>query len=165
MKNQPFLLFCYIVVSVFIAMVLFLIPPPTWAIWFKPPWVELIIFFWILYYPDKFNLISAWFIGLIIDVLNNSPLGEHALVLIIATYFVRRFYQQLQMFPLWQQSAAISFIVLFHQALLFWIQNLLGQPASWVMWCPPALSLLFWPLIVTSFNHVLKNSRSAMRYH
>lgn len=148
-----------IALSIFIALVLLLIPPPSWALWFKPPWVEMIVFFWVLYLPQQFNLITAWFIGLFIDVLTNAPLGEHAATLITATYLVRKFYQQLRMFPLWQQSCVISIVLLIHQLLLFWIQHLIGQHPVWIIWIPPLMSLFLWPLMVTflksSFRKIL----------
>lgn len=141
-----------IILSIFISLILLIIPPPSWAIWFKPPWVEMVIFFWVLYLPQHFNLVSAWIVGLLVDVLTNSPLGEHAATLIIATYLVRKFYQQLRMYPLWQQSCAISIILLIHQLLLFWIQHLLGQNPAWLIWVPPLLNLVLWPFIVTQLR-------------
>lgn len=149
---------CSIALSIFIALVLIIIPPPTWAIWFKPPWVEMVIFFWILYLPQHFSLITAWVVGLTVDVLTNSPLGEHAATLILTTYLVRKFYQRLRMFPIWQQSFAISFILLLHQILLFWIQHLLNQNPVWVIWIPPMLSFFLWPVMVNALKRYTRKA-------
>ena len=143
--------------TLFIAFVFSIIPPPLWAIWFKPAWVEMVVFFWALYLPERFNLIVAWFIGLILDVLTNIPLGEHAATLTIATYFIKKFHQQLVLFPLWQQTCVMSFILLMHQFLLFLLQYFTGQ-STWLIWTPPLLNLILWPFFVNILKKSIKKS-------
>ncbi|MBI5448244.1 MAG: rod shape-determining protein MreD [Gammaproteobacteria bacterium] len=158
LKNNYFLPMTF---SLFASLVLLIIPSPSWAIWFKPTWVEMIVFFWALYLPQHFNLITAWIVGLIVDVLTNAPLGEHAATLIFTTYFVKTFHQQLRMFPLWQQSCAISVLLLVHQLILFWMQQILGQKPTWLIWVPPLLNLFLWPLLVTYFKKYTKSTSHA----
>lgn len=153
------------IISIFLGMILMLLPAPNSAPWLKFPFLELIVFFWIVFYPQKIHLSIIWLIGLMIDVLCNSPLGEHALIFILSSYLLMRFYQQFQMFPLWQQSAAMSGILLLYDALLIWLQHLLNQPSNSMIWANAALSFLAWPMVVFTLNYFLKNTKASVYYH
>ena len=156
MRSLSFQNLVFIVFTIFITLVLTLITPPSFAIWFNPCWVEMIIFFWILYLPQNFNLGVAWFVGLLVDVLSNSPLGEHAATLIVASALVKKFYQRLHMFSLLQQTLAISVIILLHQLLFFWLQHLLKYSPTWIIWTPAILNLFLWPSLVITMKKITK---------
>ncbi|QJC38372.1 rod shape-determining protein MreD [Enterobacteriaceae endosymbiont of Donacia fulgens] len=52
------------------------------------PWLVLILIYWILKYPYIINIMTSFFIGLLIDFFANYILGIHSLLLCILTYFL-----------------------------------------------------------------------------
>ena len=136
--------------SFLVALVLTMLPMPEWAIWLRPPWVLLVLIYWNISLPDNVGIGTAWVIGLILDVLNGSALGEHALALTIVSYFVVRIHAQLRMFPLLQQGISVFLLVLFYQAILFCIQGFVGDlPKGWLYWSSSITSMLLWPWVFT----------------
>src|SRR5471030_300849 len=85
------------------AFVLTLLPMPDWTVWLRPAWVLLVLIYWTMEVPYRVNIGIAWFIGILLDVLNGTLLGEHALALTVVCYIVARMHSRLLMFPLLQQ--------------------------------------------------------------
>ena len=54
---------------------------PDWLGWLRPGWVVLVVFFWVMELPHRIGLVSAWIVGLLVDVLYADPLGLNGLVL------------------------------------------------------------------------------------
>lgn len=149
--------FNFIFLSFLLASSLTIMPLPSWGIWFHPAWVELVLCFWVLYLPQRFNLFYAWVIGLILDMLVGSILGLHALLFTLIAYVIKRFYQQIHMFPRWQQGVIIFIILALYQIILFWLQAIIGQPHSLsLFWISPLISMLLWPLIANLLQHYAK---------
>lgn len=135
--------------SFFVAFVLTIIKLPVWADYLRPAWIPLLICYWVLALPHQMGITAAWFCGLLLDALNNTLLGEHALGLIIIAYFILKFHRQIRVFPVWQQACIIMLMIILYQFTLFWIQGLIGQPTGgWLFWLPAASSALFWPIII-----------------
>ena len=131
-----------------LAMVLTLLPMPAWAIWFRPAWILMVLIYWVMMLPHRVNVGVAWFIGIILDVLNGTLLGEHALAFTVATYFVARLHSQLRMYPLLQQSLWVFIFVLLYQFILFCIQGFLDElPKTWLYWSSSVISMILWPWI------------------
>lgn len=135
-------------VSFLLAIVLTLLPMPDWTIWMRPAWVLMVLIYWSMLKPYRVNVGTAWFVGLILDVLNGTLLGEHALALTVVTYLVVRMHTQLRMYPLLQQGLWIFLFVMIYQFILFCIQGFLGElPRSWLYWSSPVTSMLLWPWV------------------
>lgn len=138
--------FIAITISFLLAFVLSIIPLPVWANIARPQWLALIIFYWVLALPHRVSLKVAWLLGLILDALYGTVLGEHALAATVLAYLGQKFYLQIRMFPLLQQTLIIGVLIILYQTLLLWIQAVLGQLASGRWFWPPALtSMLVWP--------------------
>lgn len=134
--------------SFFIAFVLTLLPMPEWTIWMRPAWVLMVLIYWSMLMPYRVNVGAAWIVGVLLDVLNGTLLGEHALALTIVTYFVVRMHTQLRMYPLLQQGMWIFLFVLIYQFILFCIQGFLGElPQTWLYWSSSVTSMLLWPWV------------------
>ncbi len=137
-----------IVGTLLCAMVLTLLPMPTWVLAFRPAWVLLVLIFWGMVLPGRISLTLAWILGLFLDVLNGTLLGEHALAMTAIIYLVARLASQLLMFTLFQQGMAVLLLVLFYQFILFCIQGFLGDLSEgWLYWLPAFTSMLLWPWV------------------
>lgn len=136
--------------SLIVAIILTLLPMPDWTVWFRPAWVLMVLIYWIIIYPYRVNVGTAWFVGILMDVLNGTLLGEHALALTMVAYFVARMHSQLRMYPLIQQGLWVFMFVLMYQFILFCVQGFIGElPKTWLYWSSSATSMLLWPWVFT----------------
>jgi rod shape-determining protein MreD len=137
-------------VTVLFALVLTLLPMPEWTVWLRPAWVMMVLIYWSMTSPQHVNVGTAWAVGIILDVLNGTLLGEHALALVIVTYFVVRMHSQLRVYPILQQAIWVFLFVLLYQFVLFCVQGFLGElPKTWLYWSSSATSMLLWPWVYT----------------
>jgi rod shape-determining protein MreD len=80
-----------IVTSFFIALALTFIDVPTWVDWVYPECLSIILLYWIYTSYTYVNIGSAFLVGVILDIVFDTPIGEHALVLILAAYVIIKF--------------------------------------------------------------------------
>ncbi|MEO8401209.1 MAG: rod shape-determining protein MreD [Gammaproteobacteria bacterium] len=132
--------------TILIAFILTLLPMPDWTVWLRPAWVMMVIIYWVMVAPHRVNVGIAWLVGLFLDVLNGTLLGEHALAMTLVAYFVARMHSRLRMFPLLQQGFSVFILILIYQFVLFCVQGFLGQlPSTWLYWSSSVTSMLLWP--------------------
>lgn len=132
------------------ALIFSIIPLPAWLILLRPNWVALVLIYWVIAQPNRISVGIAWLLGILLDGLYGTLLGEHSLALCIVAYLANRFHRQIRMYPLLQQSIVVLLLMLIYQLLLLWIQGVIGQlhQAYW-FWIPAFMSMLFWPLIIS----------------
>lgn len=138
-----------VIISTFIvAFILTLLPMPDWTVWLRPAWVLMVLIYWLTVMPYRVNLGTAWIVGLCLDVLHGTLLGEHALALTLVGYLAVRIYSRFRMYPLLQQGLFILLFVLLYQSILFCVQGFVGQlPRSWLYWSNALTSMLLWPWV------------------
>ena len=114
----------------------------------RPEWVTLVIIYWVIALPNRVGIVVAWTVGLLMDVLLGSLLGQHAIAYMIVAYVSYTLYQRLRMFAIWQQSLVIFAIVGLNQLVKFWIESIAGI-VDWTMWyfLPSVISALVWPWV------------------
>lgn len=135
-----------IFITLLIAIVLAMLPMPDWTIWLRPAWVLMVLIYWSMMLPYRVGVGLAWFVGLIVDLLNGTLLGEHALAFTIVIYFISRMHIRLRMYPLLQQGISILVFVALYQFILFCIQGFIGAlPSSNLYWLSSVTSMLLWP--------------------
>lgn len=140
--NEGFIIF----LSFFIALILTILPMPEWSVWFRPPWVLLLLIYWTAETPYQVNVGIAWILGIILDALGGTLLGEHAFALTVVTYFVTRMQSRLRMFPLLQQGLSVFFLVLLYLFVIYCVQGFIGySPHGWLYWSSALTSMLLWP--------------------
>lgn len=143
-----------------VAFILTLLPLPDWTIWLRPAWVLMVLIYWIMATPHRVNVGTAWVMGIFLDVLNGTLLGEHALAMTLAAYIVARMHSRLRMFPLLQQSLCVMLIVFWYQFVIYCVQGFLGQiPSNWLFWASPFTSMLLWPWLFS----IIKSCRGRYR--
>lgn len=130
------------------AFILTLLPMPDWTVWLRPAWVVLVLIYWVMAVPHRVNVGTAWCVGLFLDILNGTLMGEHALGITMVAYIVGRMHSRLRMFPLIQQGFCVFLLVLLYQFILFCIQGFIGNlPSSPLYWVSPVTSMLLWPWV------------------
>jgi rod shape-determining protein MreD len=137
-----------IALSVVVALTLSILPLPEWALPYRPDWVTLVLIYWCLALPARVGVGVAWVVGLLLDVLSGSLLGQHALGLAVVAFLALRFHQQIRVFPLIQQALVILLLLGVKQLLLLWVNGILGHPGpTWLYWAPSLTGMMLWPWI------------------
>lgn len=131
-----------------IAILLSIMPWPIWAEPFRPDWVALVLIYWCLATPERVGVGVGWLLGLILDVLYGSLLGQHALALALLAFVVLKIHLQVRMFPRWQQAVTVLVLIGFADLLVLWIKGATGNPPqTWAYWMPAVMSAIIWPWI------------------
>jgi rod shape-determining protein MreD len=142
------------------ALMLAMLPMPDWTIWLRPAWVLLVLIYWSIMSPQRVNVGTAWLMGLIVDMINGTPLGEHALAYTVVVYFVARIHIRLRMAPMLQQGLSVLGFVLLYQFILYCVQGFVGElPESHLYWLSSVTSMLLWPWLFI----LLRDSRKWLK--
>ena len=135
-----------IVVSFVAALVLTILPLPDWLQVLWPEWGALVLLYWCLALPERISVGTAWVVGLLLDVLHGSLLGQHALAMTVIAYLTVNLHQRIRLYPLWQQALTVLMLLALYQLLLMWFDGIIGQPTKpWTYWLPPLTGMLLWP--------------------
>lgn len=144
-----------IALSLLAALTLMIIPLPEWARLLRPEWVSLVLIYWILALPHRVGLGVAWCMGLLLDVMRDTLLGQHALALVLIAFVVIHIHQRLRLFPRWQQSIVIFILLLIQTSIIFWIKGVIGEVPGFLYTLLPALmSALFWSVVFVMLRYV-----------
>lgn len=138
-----------IVLSLVFAGVLAIVPIPLWLALWRPDWIALTLIYWVIALPHRIGMVAAWLVGLLVDVLEGTLLGLHAIVLMMSAYIALTLYQRLRMFTPLQQSLTILMLIGAGQLLIFWVQAATGQnTADNLAFVRSSMtSALLWPLV------------------
>jgi len=130
------------------AIILTIIPLPDWLAAVRPEWVALVLIYWCMALPTRVGVGFGWSVGLVMDVVRASLMGQHALSFGILAFITLHVHQRVRVFPLWQQAFSVLVLILVHEMLMLWIKGITGQPTqSLVYWLPSFSSMLVWPLM------------------
>ncbi|MCC5794098.1 MAG: rod shape-determining protein MreD [Chromatiales bacterium] len=132
-----------------LAAMLELLPLPGGLSRLGPPWTAMVVIYWALMWPGRVAIGTAWLAGLLLDVLQGSLLGQHALSLSVTSYLVLRFHLQMRIFPLWQLTMTVFCLLLLEAFLRLWIDGVAGDARAGLMRFAPAVTgLMVWPLLM-----------------
>jgi rod shape-determining protein MreD len=139
----------------YLCALLAIIPLPVAYQWARPEWVLMFVIFCQLNHPTSFNPLLAWVMGLFVDGLLGTSLGEHALVYAIICYITALLRPRFLFRPLWQQVGKISFLICLSQIGILILHALKGQtPHTWLYWLGTAASCVIWPMFVSLLHHL-----------
>jgi rod shape-determining protein MreD len=137
-----------VVISIVIALMLTSLPLPESTVVYRPDWLVLVLIYWCMAIPERVGIFTGWVVGLMIDVMHGSLLGQNALALAIISYIVSLVHLRVRMFPLWQQSLFVFLLIMLHLAITAWIRGVAGQfSIDWFYWTPAVTSALVWPFL------------------
>ncbi len=151
-----------IAITFIVALMLTLLPLPDWARIFRPEWVPLVLIYWCLALPSRVNVGIGWLLGLIVDVLLGSLLGQHALAFAVIAFITVKLHTQIRVYPLWQQALSVFTLIALGQLLVVWIKGIIGEaPGTWTYWLPSLTSALLWPWLYLILRDVRRKFRVA----
>jgi rod shape-determining protein MreD len=142
------------------ALALTAVPLPTVIAPFRPEWVPLILIFWSLLAPERFSLLTAFWMGLLLDTLSGALLGQHALALVVVVYLTIRFHLRIRVFPVWQLSMTIVLLLALYEFVLFWVDGVAGRTVPLTeRWAPLLASAVVWPLILSYLDRYRRDAQ------
>ena len=145
----------FLTIGIIAILLLSIYPLPTWGQWLRPEFAVLAVIYWVMLAPFQLGMTLAWFIGLSLDLLEGSVLGQHALALTIIAYICALSHQQLRMFSLGAQILAVFLLVLLYLLMNYWVNSLTGGSFDSILFLLPVLtSAFFWPLLKLIFDHM-----------
>ena len=135
-----------VIFSLLLALMASIMPMPISADVFRPDWVLLVLIYWSLALPNRVNVVTAWVMGFLLDVLLGSTLGVHAAAMALAVYIAAVNFQKIRNFSLWQQALIVGVLAALYHLLVFWIQRLLTDVVFLPSYLYPVLtSVVVWP--------------------
>ena len=143
-----------------IALVLSVVPVPNWAEPFIPDWVALTLVYWCMATPDRVSVGTGWVLGMILDVLYGSLLGQHALALAVVSFVTVKMHLKFRMFPRWQQAVSVLILLAVNQLLVIWIRGIIGQaPETIAYWSPSIVGMILWPWLFVVLRDVRRRGK------
>ncbi|PTQ71816.1 rod shape-determining protein MreD [Pseudomonas sp. GV071] len=143
--------------SLALALLLSVAPLPDFMEVGRPLWPALILTYWVLALPHRVGMTTAWLLGLGVDVLYGTLLGQNALILTLITFLVLSLHQRLRMFPMWQQSLVLLVVFGLAQLVQLWLNALTGnRPPTLAFVLPALVSALLWPWVSVFLRGVQK---------
>lgn len=157
MKPTPHLAFW---LSLLCALLLQLIPLPSMLDLARPMWPPLMLGYWAMAEPRVPSVFAAFACGLLMDVLFNTPLGQHALGLVLVTYVIVRLRSLFGLFPQWQAVVALAPVWSLYAFIMFWLDGIgRHQSDPLLRWQPVLTTSLFWPLSYSLLQWLIHRRR------
>lgn len=143
--------------SLLMVMLLQLVQLPEFLAGARPMWLPLMLSYWALTEPRVSTLLGGFLLGIAADVLFGTVLGQHAIGLVIVAYLVQRLRSIFVLFPLWQATLALIPAWLLYAFVMFWVDGAtLHQADPWLRWLPVFSTTLFWPLVYTVMELMMR---------
>ncbi len=135
-----------IALSFVAAFTLLMMPLPSWAQLLRPEWVAMVVIYWTMALPNRVGIGIGWFAGLIVDVIRDSLLGQHALALAVVAFLTLRLHQRIRVYPPGQQAITIFLVMVINFLIILWIRGIMGQaPDLWQVLLPALTTAILWP--------------------
>jgi rod shape-determining protein MreD len=143
-----------------VALMATILPLPEWAQPLRPQWVTLTLIYWVLALPHRVGVGTGFLLGIALDVLTGTLLGQHALGLSLVAYATVKLHQRTRLFPLWQQSLVVLALLVTEHLIQLWIMGAtLEQPPGLDYWAAPPLGALLWPWLFIILRDVRRRFR------
>ncbi|MBA2690655.1 MAG: rod shape-determining protein MreD [Burkholderiales bacterium] len=145
-RNQvtPTLIF----ISLAVSFTLNLMPWQNLALMARPDFLLLVLIYWCIHEPRRVGTMSAFLLGLLVDVAESSLIGQNALVYSVCAYVALSFRLRILRFG-WPLQALHIFPILLLGQGVFLLQQLIltaSFPSATYL-LRSALGTLLWPML------------------
>ncbi len=135
-----------IVVTVFVALVLTIVPLPQSLEGFRPAWIALTVIYWSMALPQRVSVGVSWTLGLLLDVMMGTLLGQHAMAMTLLTLVTQKFHLQIRVFPWHQQMFIVGLLLGVYEFALFWVDGISGEGKPKQLYVTALIAgALLWP--------------------
>ncbi len=146
-----------IYISLLIAVLINLMPFDKVILVLRPDFVALTLLYWNIYQPQQIGMSVAFISGLLMDVIDISVMGQHAIAYCLITYFALLLHRRLRLFNAFQQIPAVLWILLIGQAVMF-LTGILASAyiPEWYLFLSSVTGALCWPLLTFWLKYFCK---------
>jgi rod shape-determining protein MreD len=131
--------------SLIAGLMLTILPLPDFISAWRPAWLAMLVVYWTIHQPERFGLLGAWLIGIAMDTLTGTLLGQHALALMVIAFISLKLHLRIRVFPKGQQALTVLMLILVYEFLLFWVDGVAGFTTSGMeRWMPVLSSAALW---------------------
>lgn len=139
-----------------ISFALAIIPVPEFLSLLRPSWTFILILYIQFFMPSYFNVGAVFIIGICLDVLLATTLGQHAFAILLTTWLAANKVRRFTFFSLAQQMIAIGFLCLIYHLLLVLMDAFLGYHYDfWQSFIQSLITVLLWPWLKVIADMIL----------
>ncbi len=127
------------------ANILTILPLPSQLNAIRPAWVLLCLLYLQTYVPAYFHVLLVLLLGLCLDALLSTPMGEHAFALLVTTWLIVGRTRRFMFFSIMQQMLVIGLACGCYQLILLIVDAAFGHMSSAATIVGVAVtSMMFW---------------------
>jgi rod shape-determining protein MreD len=151
----------FIVLTLLIALLANTVPMSGMALTLKPDFLALVLLYWCIQEPRLIGVGVAWCLGLMMDVVDATVFGQHALAYAVLAYGAGYFRRRVLRFSLWQQAAQVAVLLLLSSGLVLLVRIAGGAPPPrWTYAVGSLTGALLWPLVTALLQWPQRPQRS-----
>lgn len=110
-----------------------------------PDWVALVLAFWSVREPLRVGMLWAFVLGIAMDVVDASLMGQHALAYVLVAYGAASLSRRILWFPLLQQALHILPLLLGMQLVVVLVRLIAGSEfPGWSYFLSSFTATLLW---------------------
>jgi len=147
-----------ILFTLLLALIASIIPLPLTIDAFRPDWVLIVLLYWAIALPSRVNVVTAWVLGFLLDVLLGTVLGVHAAAMAVSVFIAADNYQKIRNFSLWQQALIVGVLAALYHLVVFWLQRILTDVVFLPGYLYPVITnLVLWPWVFLLLRKVRRH--------
>ncbi|WP_404470943.1 rod shape-determining protein MreD [Vreelandella venusta] len=117
---------------------------------YRPEWIGLILVYWCMRAPSRVGVFHGFVIGILMDLMEGSLLGQHAVILSLLAFLCALVYPRFRTYSLVQQSVLVLVLLGIVQLMEQWLRTLTGDFSIHLSFLIPSMmSALLWPWLAT----------------
>lgn len=137
--------------TLLVALVCQLLPWAGFGQMVRPDFILVMVIYWLFRAPYVVNIGTAWFAGVVVDLISGGLFGQHALAYAVAAFFAVRYQRRLILFNSWQQAGYVLVLLVLAQIIVLILKLFAGgEVPGWSYFLPSISGLLLWQLIAIS---------------
>ncbi len=138
----------YICVTIFLAILLSILPLPKNIETIWPDWINLVVFYWVLVLPANLGVMFGWIVGLLEDIVSFSLLGQHALGKALTGTIAALAEKRFPLFNHLERMFVIFIVQTLNVAIVASVNHLSSNaPVHAALWETALTTCLAWPLV------------------
>jgi len=135
-----------IFLSLLLGVLLTVMPLPDWARLYRPQWAAIVLIYWALALPQRVGVGAGWIVGIVLDALTGTLLGQHALGLSLVAWITVKTHQRVRVFPVWQQAWFVLSLLLLDRCVSVLAMGASGRSTpGYEYWVAALFGAALWP--------------------
>jgi rod shape-determining protein MreD len=121
---------------------------PLGRIAWMPDFVALVLVFWSIHQPHRIGMVSAFFMGLLVDVHQSAMLGQHALAYTLLSFMALIVHRRLVWYSVFSQAIQILPMFAIAHALELLVRTIAGGIfPGYAIALAPVIEAFMWPIV------------------